>query len=541
MEVERIGWWSVVVALLAVLPATAAAGDPVSSGDRHHDIAPGVSYTELRRAPGLVAHVARVAPDSGFQLRPVLAHDRIDGGGRQATSELCRRAGGVVCVNADFAACPVCRHPYGGVVIDGRVLRTPHHAHEQVTFTEGGVTSASLVWGGQLVADYVWRTPLGGSLLAGGGGGVELRHERRALPLAGLNVGPVAGAAVLYTPDWGTTTPSPPGHLEVVLGTAGPVVPGLVGADVGAQRDGGGPLPAGGAVVSANGDAARDLQALADEWRRSDATEKTLVVDTALSLPALHSVGAHPVLLRDGQRQSWWAGDAKARGRHPRTLLGWTPSGETLLVVADGRAPGHSAGLTLTEAADLLVELGASDGVNLDGGGSSTFVGPCGGGPCTLNRPSDGRERFVPVALALVGDGRAASPVPTAAAPPLAPPGPPPPDDPASIAHVPEPDPAVTAVPDVVETAPPGGGEDADGEAGVEDVALPPVIELPPSSPLDAAAAPRRGLGRSTDLSRLPGGEPGGPEWPAAAVAGVLAAGVAGSGVRIRRVHRRAG
>lgn len=293
-------------------------------------------------------------------------------------------------------------------------------------------------------------------------------------------------------------------------------------------------MPPGGAVVSANGEAARDLQALADEWRQSDATEKTLVVQTALSLGAVHSVGGHPVLLRDGQRQSWWTGDAKARGRHPRTLLGWTPSGETLLVVADGRAPGHSAGLTLEESADLLAELGASDGINLDGGGSSTFVGTCDVGPCVLNRPSDGRERLVPVALALVGDGPV-QPMSRAPAPPLAPPGPPPADDPASTAHVPVPEPEPEPereAPVEPQVADPPSPSDRGTEEGAAEVGA-PVVTPSPSPPRDRWAD-TEAIGRGTAAS--PGDGPARDDpWPPAVVAVVLVAGVAGAGARLRQ------
>jgi hypothetical protein len=50
-----------------------------------------------------------------------------------------------------------------------------------------------------------------------------------------------------------------------------------------------------------------------------------------------------------------------------------------------------SAGATLPEMAGILKGLGCTDGLNLDGGGSTTFhvLG------ATLNRPSDGRERAV--------------------------------------------------------------------------------------------------------------------------------------------------
>ncbi|MGH9266162.1 MAG: phosphodiester glycosidase family protein, partial [Acidimicrobiales bacterium] len=82
--------------------------------------------------------------------------------------------------------------------------------------------------------------------------------------------------------------------------------------------------------------------------------------------------------------------------RHPRTMVGMTPAGEVLLVTADGR--GASAGLSLIEAARLMADLGAVDAMNLDGGGSTTFVT----GGVVRNAPSDGRERPVASSLAVL-------------------------------------------------------------------------------------------------------------------------------------------
>ncbi len=85
----------------------------------------------------------------------------------------------------------------------------------------------------------------------------------------------------------------------------------------------------------------------------------------------------------------------------PRTAIGKDKSGRHLiLVVVDGRQPFYSMGATFTELAGLLIEYGAYEGMNLDGGGSSTMV--IEGGidkPIILNSPIDnyipGRERPV--------------------------------------------------------------------------------------------------------------------------------------------------
>lgn len=59
----------------------------------------------------------------------------------------------------------------------------------------------------------------------------------------------------------------------------------------------------------------------------------------------------------------------------PRTAIGIDREGKTLLIlVADGRQPLYSEGVTLTELASILAGYGMYTALNLDGGGSSTLV-----------------------------------------------------------------------------------------------------------------------------------------------------------------------
>ncbi len=74
---------------------------------------------------------------------------------------------------------------------------------------------------------------------------------------------------------------------------------------------------------------------------------------------------------------------------HPRTAVGVSSDGRYLILLAiDGRQPGYSAGATLGEVADWLRRFGASDGLNLDGGGSTTMVRAEGKRIVVLNQPS---------------------------------------------------------------------------------------------------------------------------------------------------------
>lgn len=87
---------------------------------------------------------------------------------------------------------------------------------------------------------------------------------------------------------------------------------------------------------------------------------------------------------------------------HPRTLAGFDATSRWLwLVVVDGRNRGTSEGMTLTECAALMTACGCANAINLDGGGSSILLqkDPAKPNLTTINRPSDGSPRAIPVML----------------------------------------------------------------------------------------------------------------------------------------------
>lgn len=104
------------------------------------------------------------------------------------------------------------------------------------------------------------------------------------------------------------------------------------------------------------------------------------------------AMGLHMVLVENGANV---CSDASAT-RAPRTAIGMRSDGEIFLVAVDGRSSA-SAGLSLTEMADLMVKLGAVWAGNLDGGGSTTVVSREVGADAlsVQNSPSDGSERRV--------------------------------------------------------------------------------------------------------------------------------------------------
>lgn len=86
-------------------------------------------------------------------------------------------------------------------------------------------------------------------------------------------------------------------------------------------------------------------------------------------------IASTPLLIKDGKIQSGILTNHSEfyAKRHPRSAIGLLDNGSLVLMVVDGRSQ-ESAGMTLQELAEFMIEQGCISALNLDGGGSSTFV-----------------------------------------------------------------------------------------------------------------------------------------------------------------------
>lgn len=100
--------------------------------------------------------------------------------------------------------------------------------------------------------------------------------------------------------------------------------------------------------------------------------------------------GGRQIIMKSGNiLPNIWNGDE----RHPRTGIGFSDNGTKIyMCVIDGRNPGYAENVYTSEMAQIMRYFGATDALNLDGGGSSTmYLDKIG----VVNRPSDGTERRV--------------------------------------------------------------------------------------------------------------------------------------------------
>jgi exopolysaccharide biosynthesis protein len=330
-------------------------------------VAEGVKYWEGQRwtASGPMRVRALRLDPRRVRLAPAIASPGSEHMGLATVSRLARAHGAIAAVNGSFFS-PATGQPQGTLVM----------AHNMVSRT-------------MLDRPGIWLDKDGSAQIRVEKPSASIRLEDGTqLRCQAVNEPPGHNRVVLYTAHHGRTTHtfSDESRWEFAVAPDGRVV---------AEGHGNLGIPLGGYVISGQGTGATLL-------RRGVAFGKQVKIQFDLRPEVQDALGGGPTLLEHGQvhvlaRQQHFRPDV-AHGRAPRTAVGLTEDGKYMLVCVDGRQPGYSVGATLTELAWTMKDLGATEALNLDGGGSSTLwlQGH------TLNRPSDGGERPISTALLVV-------------------------------------------------------------------------------------------------------------------------------------------
>lgn len=306
----------------------------------------------------------------------------------ERVSQMADAQGAVAGVNGDFFNNTEAQHPGvaftdssdGPEIAAGEALKAA--VPDKQRFGPGmppGVTTEAILGVGE---DGVAR--LGNASLQG-----SVRIDATTLPLGGFNQFALPeGGIGAYTSAWGATSREravcgsdtsrgaacSTDVAEVTL-EDGKVV------DV-ADTIGAGPIAADETVLIGR-EAGADVL-------RSLAIGQHVTVHESLStgsgIPFRFAVGGFPIL-EDGAVVA--GQDAKTAA--VRTGAGFSADGRELFLVTVQAAPSTTGGMTTPEVATLLQQVGAADGVNLDGGGSTTLVArdPGDDAVSVRNRPTD--------------------------------------------------------------------------------------------------------------------------------------------------------
>ena len=320
-----------------------------------------------------IIHVATIRPGAHARLRPVPASTTLRQGAMARTSTMCKRVHCLIAVNGSFRDLPS-RLPRGGEIVNGVPLRLKADEPSQAMFSMHHPVAL-----GQMHTEI--------SLHQSGVGTVQINS---------INRKPGPDGASLFTPHYGPRSP----HgltLRVDLNRAGRLrmgrnyqvsVHGLrphSDRRLSSNRE---------LTLVAHGQSAWQLRwflRLADRYQ-------PMTLRVASEAPAAQALGTSFRLLQNSHETIPNLNWHLVHWHEPRTLLATKPNGAIMLITIDGRWRRHSAGASMQRAADLARRLGASEAVNLDGGGSTTFVVR----GHVLNHTSDGFERRVVNGLVVV-------------------------------------------------------------------------------------------------------------------------------------------
>lgn len=352
--------------LVLLLPAILSLIAIGSDFTLRRPLAPGVTYTALRRTEGpweiRVLRLQRQEPLIALDVGLASGNLR---GVEPLSGIIARedRAGDyvVAATNADFFV--MAGHPRAGLTIGPMVRRG-----EVLTLGRGRLAFYVTADGQPAIGEL----DCAGSLVLPEG----------QVKVVGVNQEPPAEGVVLYTDQWGWAQSGGCVVVEMAglpLQTAG-TWKGKVAELVPAGRER--IANRGEVLLVAGNEAAKSLAKLLPGHEVS-----VELATRDLAKPVSLAIGGGPLLLREGEVVPE---DNAAAPRHPRTAIGFSDR-EIVLVTVDGRQPGWSVGMDLPTLARLMAELGCTEALNLDGGGSTTawVRGEI------VNRPSDGGERRI--------------------------------------------------------------------------------------------------------------------------------------------------
>jgi hypothetical protein len=365
----------VLVAAGILLPGLARAAAPV----RGQTLMPNVVYSrqvEFTAHGPVVEHIMVAPRPTGlYALKTVLSNNAVQGTERLTSME--RRVSGdatVVGVNGG-----------SGLVLRGGILDAE---------PADGRSSAGIDTDGTLHVD---RVALAGTWQGSG--------QRRIL---GINETPRANRTTLYTRAWGARTPADTGGAYAVLQPFPASAPNtaLTATVTGYLPGGNQPIPADGAVLAARGAQAGFLTAEAPVGAK--VTIVLTLTPPWANVP--EGLGGGPVIVRSGKPVFRSFENFESQQlvlRTARSAVGQTADGRIVFLVADGKQPGYSMGLTNFELALTMLRLGCVTASALASGPTATmaFDGK------VLNRPSARGERPAGAALALNYYGAYAPPL----------------------------------------------------------------------------------------------------------------------------------
>ena len=197
---------------------------------------------------------------------------------------------------------------------------------------------------------------------------------------------------VIYTTKYGSTSGTNDYGCEVVItpvdGTLRFGTMEMIVAET-PHTSGSTTIPSGSYVLSGHGTGSTFVAGLTKGEKITISSQMQLGNNTIIPT---QMAGGQPMILSGGEVLSTESALDHLTALNPRTAIGYDATGTKLiLLVVDGRSTA-SQGCVSKVLADIMREVGCTEAMNFDGGGSSTLYTKVLG---VRNDPSDGKERAV--------------------------------------------------------------------------------------------------------------------------------------------------
>ena len=317
-------------------------------------VARGILHRQIQDK-GVLTNILAVSPDA-VDIRPYRALSA--GIGTETLVSLARRHKALAAINGGFFEMvgTFRGESVGALKINGEWVSEPEQGRAVIGLrtVDGSIET------------YIDRIILRQELVLPSGG---------TLPIDGMNRNRGRNELVLYRPHFHVVTLTMPDGVEAVVRNGE-----IIGIHNG---QGSSRIPPDGYVLSASGKKRSKLLSHIAEGDTVQIRETIIpesVGDSNLWASFAHIVGGGPLLLQDGTVASTQAYEREGFDRafhsfwHPRTAIGKKSDGTLLFVTITAAETGVRRGVMLPRLAELLLEWGATDALNLDGGNSSMLV-----------------------------------------------------------------------------------------------------------------------------------------------------------------------
>ena len=304
---------------------------------------------------GVLTNILAISPDAA-DIRPYRALNA--GIGTESLMSLARRHKALAAINGGFFEMvgTFRGESVGALKIDGEWVSEPEQGRAVI-----GLRTVN----GKIEA-YIDRIALRQELLLPNGS---------TLPIDGVNRSRGRNELVLYRPHFHPVTLTKPDGVEVAV--KNDKVTGIF------DKHGSSRIPSDGYILSASGKKGNILLAQTAEGDAVEIRETVIperVGDSNLWASFTHIIGGGPLLLQDGIAASTQAYAREGFDQafhsfwHPRTAVGKKADGTLFFVTITATAAGVRRGVMLPRLAELFLEWGATDALNLDGGNSSMLI-----------------------------------------------------------------------------------------------------------------------------------------------------------------------